>query len=326
MIRPLTFTCLLLSICIPACSKAPTETAEALGVVPTRVVTTTGMIADLVRAIGGDRVKVTNLIGEGVDPHLYKPTRDDVAALLDADIIFYNGLHLEGRMGDVLKRAGADRPTIAVTERIPEELLIHPGEEQTHADPHVWLAPSVWMLCGNTVFNALAEMRPTDRAAFQVNLETVRKSAEDLDALGTSAIGSIPPEKRLLITSHDAFNYFGRAFDIEVVGVQGISTDSEAGLADLEALVDLVVERGVPAVFVESSVPRRSIEALVEGTAARGHIITIGGELFSDSMGPSGTPEGTWRGMVHHNIRVVTEALGGTFPAPSEPENPETVE
>jgi manganese/zinc/iron transport system substrate-binding protein len=281
------------------------------------------MIADLARVIGGDRVEVTNLIGEGVDPHLYKPTRDDVAALLEADIIFYNGLHLEGRMGDVLARAGANHPTIAVTERIPEDRLIHPDDDQGHADPHVWLAPEIWALCGNTVCNALAEMRPGDRAEFQANLETFQAGAAELNALGTSAIGSIPPERRLLITSHDAFNYFGRAFDIEVVGVQGISTDSEAGLADLEALVELVVQRQVPAVFVESSVPRRSIEALVEGAAARGHEVTIGGELFSDSMGPAGTPEGTWKGMVHHDIQMVTESLGGTFPPPAGQANPE---
>ena len=328
MTRHLAITCLAFAICCAGCSREPGETVDSSDEMRTRVVTTTGMIADLARAIGGDRVNVTNLIGEGVDPHLYKPTRDDVAALLDADIIFYNGLHLEGRMGDVLARAGADRPTIAVTERLPEERLIHPNDDQDqdHADPHVWLAPELWALCGNTVCNALAEMRPQDRAEFQANLETFQAGAAELDALGTSAIGSIPRESRLLVTSHDAFNYFGRAFDIEVVGVQGISTDSEAGLADLEALVELVVQRRVPAVFVESSVPRRSIEALVEGAAARGHVVTIGGELFSDSMGPAGTPEGTWKGMVHHDIQVVTESLGGTFPPSNGQAIPENLE
>ena len=313
---------------VQACSRTPAPPAEANrpdDASPLRIVTTTGMIADMVRSIGGNAVEVTSLIGVGIDPHLYKPTRDDVALLLQADMIFYNGLHLEGRMGDVLERAGADRPTIAITDGIPESLLIDPQDGSGHADPHVWLSPDLWVVCGFHVSSELAGMAPEHAFSFNANLQAWTDRANALDQLGERAIGSISEESRLLITSHDAFNYFGRAFDIEVVGVQGISTESEAGLADLEALVNLVVERRVPAVFVESSVPRRSIEALIEGAAARGHEVTIGGELFSDSMGPAGTPEGTWFGMVDHDIRVVTEALGGTLPGITESEQPEAV-
>ena len=288
------------------------------------MVTTTGMIGDLLRTVGGEAVEVRNLVGEGVDPHLYKPTRDDVAALLSADLVVYNGLHLEGRMGDVLERAGADRPTIAVAESIPADRLLSSEEDGGHADPHVWLDPGLWVVCGDRVRDALVDLRPERAALFERNLESLRDTANRLDALGHDSIGSIPPESRILITSHDAFNYFGRAFDLEVLGVQGISTESEAGLADLEALVDLVVERRVPAVFVESSVPRRSVEALVEGARARGHSVVIGGELFSDSMGPAGSSADTWAGMVRHDIETVTRALGGTpsEPRPTDPETP----
>jgi manganese/zinc/iron transport system substrate-binding protein len=321
MIRFPAFIGLLLALFLgQACSRTSESSSKANQPGDTsriRVVTTTGMIADMVRAIGGDDVEVTNLIGVGIDPHLYKPTRDDVAALLAADMIFYNGLHLEGRMGDVLERAGSDRPTIAVTEILTRDQLIDGEDETGHEDPHVWLAPVLWARCGTSVLDALCEMAPDRTDRFNANLDMWTTQAESLEAFGRNAIGSIPVEERLLVTSHDAFNYFGRTFDIEVVGVQGISTESEAGLADLEALVQLVVERNVPAVFVESSVPRRSIQALIEGAAARGHDVVVGGELFSDSMGPAGTPEGTWHGMVEHDISVVTEALGGTLPTTS---------
>ena len=314
MTRPTIMTALLLSLLIglvpTGCGPAP-ETPKTSSEERITVVATTGMIADMVRSIGGDSVAVTTLVGEGVDPHLYQPTRDDVATLLDSDLIFYNGLFLEGRMGDVLDQAGKDRPVVAVAEVIDTTQLIHPEEEE-HVDPHVWLSPDRWASCGEAVRATLAGHAPEQAETFQSNFEAWTARTGELTELGVRSIGSIPPDARVLVTSHDAFNYFGQAFDIEVVAVQGISTESEAGLADIEALVDLIVERKVPAVFVESSVPRRSIEALVEGAAARGHDVVIGGELYSDSMGPAGTPEGTWEGMVRHDIVTVTKALGGT--------------
>ena len=309
------------------CTRTPDQAAgtnesDTIGTI--QVVTTTGMIGDLVRTIGGDEVEVHNLIGEGVDPHLYKPTRDDVAALLEADIVFYNGLHLEGRMGDVLSRAGEDRPTIAVAETIPSGELLNPDDADDHPDPHVWLSPRLWARCAQPVVTGLTELRPEQGPSFESNYQTLLAKAAELDASGMTAIASIPEQSRLLITSHDAFSYFGRAFDLEVLAIQGITTESEAGLADLEALVDTVVRRRIPAVFVESSVPRRSIEALIEGAAAQGHTVVIGGELFSDSMGPEGTPEGTWTGMMEHDIRTVTTGLGGRMDA--SPPNQETSE
>jgi len=286
-----------------------------------KIVATTGMIADMARSIGGDLVEVTTLVGVGVDPHLYKPTRDDVARLLSADLVLYNGLHLEGQMEDVLERAGADRPTVAVTAELPKALLIEPGDGEEHEDPHVWLSPEYWGLCGVSVRQALSDLAPEHNLVFNTNFQDWFDTAEELRAYGAAAIGSIPSDSRLLITSHDAFGYFGRAFDLEVMAIQGISTESEAGLADLEEMVALVVERRIPTVFIESSVPRRSIEALIEGAAARGQEVTIGGELYSDSMGPAGSDTGTWRGMIIHDITTITTALGGTLPesAPTPP-------
>ena len=282
---------------------------------PVKVVTTTGMIADLVRSIGGDAVSVRSLMGVGVDPHLYKPTRDDITEILASQIVFFNGHHLEGRMGEILERAGEDRPTIAIAESVPTDDLLFPDGVDHHPDPHLWLSPRLWGMCSKSILDELIEIRPESAERFRTNHQKLLAECREMESYGREAIGTIPQESRLLITSHDAFSYFGRAFDIEVRAIQGISTESEAGLSDLEALVTLVVTRDVRAVFIESSVPRRSIEALIEGAAAKGHDVIIGGELYSDSMGPAGTPEGTWKGMVMHDIRTVTSGLGGSLPS-----------
>lgn len=305
-----------LALGLNACDKQPTAQAPANTDTnaPIQVVATTGMVADLVRAIGGEHVKVNNLIGEGIDPHLYKPTRDDVAALLAAEMVFYNGLQLEGKLGAVLESAAQERPVVAVASSVPKDLLLHPARAEGHPDPHIWLDASIWSQCGDSVVAALIEQRPDDAAAFRTNLEAFQTDAASIHDYGTRAMATIDPEVRLLITSHDAFNYFGRAYGIEVVGIQGVTTESEAGLADVEALVTMIVERNVPAVFVESSVPTRSVQALVEGARARGANVVIGGELFSDAMGTTGTYEGTWSGMVDHNLTVVARALGGEAP------------
>lgn len=279
------------------------------------VVATTGMVADLVRSVGGDHVHVHNLISEGIDPHLYKPSRDDIAALMAADIVFYNGLLLEGKMGQALQRTSKNTPVIAVAEEIPEGELLYPDDAGGHPDPHVWLDASLWARCSEPVAQALSTLHPAGRTDFDRNQKAFTNQALELDAYGREMIATIPPDARILVTSHDAFSYFGRAYGLEVLGVQGISTESEAGLADIEALVNLLVERQVPAVFVESSVPARSVKALIEGARARGTQIVIGGELFSDAMGESGTYEGTWTGMVDHDVTTVTNALGGSAPS-----------
>lgn len=289
--------------------------SEGAGAGPLKIVATVGMVGDLARNVAGDRAQVSDLMGEGVDPHLYKATRDDVASMSSADVVFYSGLLLEGKMSDVLIRMSSSRPVVAVTERIDEAFLLEPDAFAGHFDPHVWMDPQAWAKAVDVVKNTLCEHDPENAPAYAQAADDYRKEVLALGAYGKRVLATVPQERRVLVTSHDAFHYFGRAFGLEVLGVQGMSTESEAGLQQVNQLVDTLVERGVQAVFVESSVPRKSIEALVNGARSRGHEVRIGGELFSDAMGARGTYEGTYLGMIDHNITTVARALGGEAPA-----------
>lgn len=278
---------------------------------PWRVAATTGMIADAARVIAGGRAIVTGLMGEGVDPHLYKASPADVRVLSEADLILYNGLHLEGRMGDLFERLGRTRRTVAVTDSIPRDVLREPPEFKGHPDPHVWFDVSLWMKAVERIRDALIEMDPAGRDDYAARAESYLKELAALHEWCRSELARIPAERRVLVTAHDAFGYFGRAYGVEVEGIQGISTDSEPSIQDINHLVDLLVRRRIGAVFVESSVPPKTIEALVEGARARGHAVRVGGQLFSDAMGKAGTPEGTYLGMVRHNVRTIVAALTG---------------
>jgi manganese/zinc/iron transport system substrate-binding protein len=294
--------------------------AQPAGKPPLKIVATVGMVGDIVREVAGDRAVVTTLMGPGVDPHLYKPTRDDVVALQRADAVFYSGLMLEGKMIEVLVRIGRNKPVFAVTENIdPKYLLAHseddkPSEGLYQHDPHVWMDLSVWAKCVDVVATSLTKVEPQHAELFAQRAKDYVAKCNELHTYGIKALASIPASSRVLISSHDAFAYFGRAYGLEVMGVQGISTESEAGLQRINQLVDFIVSRGVKAVFVESTVPQKSIQALIEGAKSRGHTLVIGGELYSDAMGEAGTPEGTYLGMLEHNIKTVTTALGGTLP------------
>lgn len=274
-----------------------------------KVTCTIGMITDLVRTIGGDHVQVTGLMGPGVDPHLYKATQGDLAKLTDADLIFYNGLHLEGRMADVLVRMASRIETVQVTETIPVELLREPPEFNGNYDPHVWFDVSLWRYAAEHIRDVLLRRMPAQEQDFTANAAALLQTLDELHAYAKERIGSLPDESRLLLTAHDAFGYFGRAYGLEVMGIQGISTAAEYGLQDLDRLITLLVQRKVKAVFVESSVSSRSIEALIAGVQAKGHAVRLGGSLFSDAMGDDGTPEGTYPGMVRHNVDTIVEAL-----------------
>ncbi|MGI8486023.1 MAG: metal ABC transporter solute-binding protein, Zn/Mn family [Thermomicrobiales bacterium] len=277
-----------------------------------KVTTTVGMIADMVRNVGGDRVEVTGLMGPGVDPHLYKPSAHDVGRLSDADIIFYGGLHLEGRMGETFEAIGrTGKPTIAVSEHISEDLLRTPPEFKGQHDPHIWFDVTLWMLALDTVSERLQEYSPDDAELFQMNAARYRGELEALDAYVREQVARLPEERRVLVTAHDAFGYFGDAYGFEVRGLQGISTASETGAGDVQDLIGFIVERKLPAIFVESSVSKATIDAVQEGSKARGWEVVIGGELFSDAMGEDGTPEGTYIGMVRHNIDTIVGALIG---------------
>jgi manganese/zinc/iron transport system substrate-binding protein len=282
---------------------------------PIRVTATVGMVADIVRQVGGDRTDVRGIIGEGVDPHLYKPTRNDVGALLDADLVFYSGLRLEGKMGDALEKVKArGKPVHAVTESIGPSYLLRPPEWEGNPDPHVWMDVKGWMKAVEEVARVLGELDPPNRPTYEANARAFLARLEKLDGYAREVIGSIPERGRVLITAHDAFNYFGRAYGIEVKGIQGISTESEAGIEDINRLVRLIVERDVRAVFVESSVPRKNVQALIEGARSHGKDVKVGGSLFSDAMGATGTYEGTYIGMIDHNATTIARALGGKAP------------
>ena len=282
---------------------------------PYTVVATIGMVTDIVRAVAGDRAEVVGLMGAGVDPHLYKPTRSDVQRLLAAEVIFYNGLLLEGKMTDSLIRAAtAGKKVHAVTELLDEQYLLEPTEFEGLYDPHVWMDPGAWSRAVEVVRDKLAEFDPGGKDDYDANAAAYIGLLDELDAYAVRVLESVPEDQRVLVTAHDAFNYFGRRFGYEVVGIQGISTESEAGVRDIERLVDLLVDRGIGAVFVESTVSERNINALIAGARARGHTVVIGGELFSDAMGDEGAYEGTYVGMIDHNATIVARALGGDAP------------
>jgi len=281
-----------------------------------RAVATVAMVGDLVREVGGAALRAETLIGEGVDPHLFRPTRADTARLLAADIIFANGHRLEGRMGDVLARAAANgKPVVMVAESLPRASLRANPDYPDAADPHVWMDPVLWAEAAGSIAAGLARLAPDQASVFAANLAALRNRLAALHDYGARVMGSIPPRQRLLVTAHDAFGYFAARYGLEVDSIQGLSTESEANLARIEALVRSLVDRRIPAVFAESSVPDRAVRALIEGAGARGQRVALGGTLFSDSMGKPGTYEGSYIGMMDHNFTTIARALGGDAPA-----------
>lgn len=274
-----------------------------------RVVTTTGQIGDIARNIGGDAVHVESLMGPGVDPHLYVASESDVERLADADMILYNGHFLEAQMTDVLEQIGENKPVIAVTEGIDPARLLPWAKDATEYDPHIWFDVKLWSIAAAAVRDGLIELDPAHADAYRTNADAYLARLSDLDAYVQAQADTLPPERRILVTAHDAFSYFGRTYGFTVRGLQGISTASEAGTSDVRELAIYIAEQRVPALFVESSVPVRTIEALQAAVKAQGWQVEIGGSLFSDAMGSPGTPEGTYEGMVRHNIDTIVEAL-----------------
>jgi manganese/zinc/iron transport system substrate-binding protein len=273
------------------------------------IVATTGMVADLVRNIGGERVEVTGLMGPGIDPHLYKASEGDVTRISNADIIFYNGLFLEAQMGRVFENIRDRIPTVAVAEHIDRSLLLTPEEFDGEYDPHVWFDVTLWMQAGVAVREALVDLDPENAEFYLENLERYLSELEELHQYVQEQALRVPLEKRVIITAHDAFNYFGRAYGFEVRGLQGISTAAEASTADVNELAAFIADRRIPAIFIETSVPTRTIEAVQAAVHSRGFDVKIGGELFSDSLGSQGTPEETYIGVVRHNIDTIVNSL-----------------
>jgi manganese/zinc/iron transport system substrate-binding protein len=276
---------------------------------PILIVATTGMVADLARNIGGGRVRVTALMGPGIDPHLYRAREGDVGRLAGADLVLYSGLHLEAKVADVLERMRGKIRAAAVTDGIaPARLLELPGHQSQH-DPHVWFDVALWRQAGERVRDLLVELDPAHAETYRANAASHLAALDSLDAYVRVRAAAIPAEKRVLITAHDAFGYFGRAYGFEVRGLQGVSTSAEAGTADLQHLADFIATRRIPAIFVESSISPRSIQAVREAVRSRGYDVRLGESLYSDALGSPDTPEGSYVGMVRHNIDTIAEAL-----------------
>jgi manganese/zinc/iron transport system substrate-binding protein len=277
---------------------------------PLRVVATTSIVGDLARSIGGDVIELDTLMGAGVDPHLYKPSAGDVRALASAQMIVYSGLHLEGKMTEVLDEMGTRGvETVAVASCVPTgSLLAVTGYENLH-DPHVWFDVGLWQHAAACLRDALIRIDPENAAGYQERGDAVITEFADLDVWVREEVATLPENRRVLVTAHDAFSYFGRAYGMEVRGLLGVSTAAEAGTADVQALAAFIAERGLPAVFIESSVPPRYVEALTEAVIARGGDVTIGGSLYSDALGSPGGPAETYVGTVRANVETIVGAL-----------------
>ena len=272
------------------------------------VVTTTSMITDLVKNIGGDYINLQGLMGSGVDPHLYKASEGDVSKLANADIIFYNGLHLEGKLVEVFEKMKTQK-TVAIADALDKNTLIGSEYFASNYDPHIWFNTDYWIQATQFVVEKLSEAIPEQKATFEANGTNYIKQLEALKSELSSTIETLSTEKRILVTAHDAFNYFGKSFGFEVVGLQGLSTATEAGVQDVQKLSSFIIDNNVKAIFIESSVPKRTIEALQAAVNSKGHDVKIGGLLFSDALGNAETPEGTYIGMFKYNVNTIVNAL-----------------
>jgi manganese/zinc/iron transport system substrate-binding protein len=299
------------SLAVTACGQGVEATESGAGG-KLQVVATTGQIGDIARNVGGELVEVTALMGPGIDPHLYVASEGDVDRLVKADAIFYNGLFLEAQMADVLRQIGERKPAIPVAEHIDPAQLLPWANYADEYDPHVWFDVSLWMKAVEAVRDGLVETDPENAATYQSNADAYLAQLAELDAYVKEQAARLPADQRVLVTAHDAFHYFGRAYGFEVRGLQGISTASEASTADVRDLADFIAEREIPAIFVETSVPVRNVEALQAAVRDRGGEVVIGGQLYSDAMGSPDGDAGTYIGMVRHNIDTIVAALSGS--------------
>lgn len=300
---------LALALAASGCGSGTEASEGEIGDRKVRIATTTNFVTDTVRQIAGDRATVSGLMGPGVDPHLYKASAGDVGTLRDADIILYAGLDLEGRLADLFVELASERTTVSVSGAAPEDQLLTSEEFGGRFDPHVWFDPELWTFGMRRVAATLQQLDPEHAAGYEDRLNTLVAEVSAVDAQCQRLLGAVPERSRVLVTSHDAFNYFGRRYGLDVEAIQGISTAAEATTSDIERIARVLADREVPAVFLESSVPRQTIEAVIASARAKGQEVQIGGELFSDAAGQEGTPEGTYAGMLRHNCRVVAEGL-----------------
>jgi len=307
LLIPLLLTVLCLALHLPLSHAEP----------PFSVVATTSIIADTARSIAGPLATVTTLMGPGIDPHLYKASPGDLRTLSNASLILHNGLHLEGKMAEALEKLSSRKTVVAVTAEIPRaKLRTILGESEVY-DPHVWFDVSLWVACAQAIRDALIRHDSTHATDYSNRFSALATELQQLDTWAREQIASIPSLNRVLITAHDAFGYFGRAYGIEVLAIQGVSTESEASLRSINELVQTIVRRKIPAIFIENTISPKAIEALGEGAKAHGHTVMIGGQLLSDSLGDRGSPEESYSGTVRHNVLTITKALTGAVPGGS---------
>ncbi|NQY06057.1 MAG: zinc ABC transporter substrate-binding protein [Flavobacteriaceae bacterium] len=300
-----TYILLLISLVFVGCKKQEKKESDQLN-----IVTTTTMITDLLKEIGGDKISLQGLMGTGVDPHLYKAIEGDVTKLFEADIVFYNGLHLESKLEEVFENMRRqNKKTIAVSSVLDKNILIGSEYFASNYDPHVWFDVYNWELITNYVTQQLIDNDPKNKLYYEANKKDYLIQLKLLRSKLIAQINQLPKEKRILVTAHDAFNYFGKALDFQVVGLQGLSTATEAGVQDVQKLASFIIENKIKAIFVESSVPKKTIEALQESVKAQGHEVSIGGTLYSDALGNPNTVEGTYIGMYEHNVNTIVNAL-----------------
>jgi manganese/zinc/iron transport system substrate-binding protein len=298
-----------LALVLAGCNRSGAPAGDGEG--PLQVVATIGQITDIAQIVGGEHVQVNGLMGAGVDPHLYVATESDVDLLQNADVIFYNGLFLEAQMAEIMEQLGERKTVTAVAENIDPAQLLPWAAYADEYDPHVWFDVTLWMKAVEAVRDTYIEIDPEHADAYRANADAYLQELEGLHAYVQEQAARVPEAQRVLVTAHDAFHYFGRAYGFEVRGLQGISTATEAGTADVRDLADFIVQRQIPAIFVESSVPVRNVEALQAAVRSQGFEVAIGGQLFSDAMGDPDTPEGNYVGMVRHNIDTIAGALLG---------------
>ncbi|MER1957360.1 MAG: zinc ABC transporter substrate-binding protein [Solibacillus sp.] len=296
-----------LTLMLAACNEDEAKNANADK--EGNVVATTGQIADAVKVISGEKLNVTTLMGPGVDPHLYKATQGDMTTLENAEVIFYNGLHLEGQLQDIFDQMGKDKTVFAAAEVLKDEQLLVDEEDASLNDPHVWFDIMLWKEVVDGICDTLVEEYPEYKKDFEKNEQDYLAKLDELAAYAKERVAEIPQEQRILVTAHDAFNYFGESLGFDVSGLQGLSTESEYGVKDVEDMVTYLVENNIKAIFVESSVSDKAMNAVIEGAKEKGHTVIIGGELFSDAMGAEGTEEGTYLGMYKHNINTIVDSL-----------------
>lgn len=301
-------TILSFTLLLTGCSAPPVNTDSSKDKL--NIVATTTMLADLTAVIGGERVTVNGLMGPGIDPHLYQASAGDVSLMQKADVVVYNGLHLEGKMGEIFENLSSQGPAVICIEKgLDESMLLAWENDNSIHDPHIWFDVSLWKDAAKTVAKGLAEADPAGKADYEANLDAYLKELDETDTYIRGRAAELPESQRVLVTAHDAFQYFGKAYGFEVRGLQGISTDAEAGTADVSDLANFIVERQIKAIFVESSVPPKTIEALQAAVKAKGFDVSIGGELYSDSLGDAESEADTYVLTVKANIDTIVDAL-----------------